>query len=75
MTDETFIESIDPDVEFENTGQAMSYSPGIGCTNATCRRAPGGECVGFHCANCHQPSSYQGHFQLDGTFSCEAADD
>ena len=32
------------------------------CRHAMCTRRPDGRCVGYHCAACGRPSSYQGHY-------------
>ena len=61
----------------------LSYSPGKNCTSAICtvRWDPITEtrtCVSSHCANCHEPSSYQGHTRKDDkgalVFVCEQRD-
>lgn len=46
-------------------GPLIAYQGREGCQSGVCRsiQNEAGEwiCVGWHCAFCHEPSSYQGH--------------
>lgn len=46
-------------------GGLIAYQGKNGCQSPICRSMPDGKggwkCVGWHCAVCHRPSSYQGH--------------
>lgn len=47
-------------------GRLMAYQGKPGCTSMQCRRffnadGSSGACMGWHCADCHEPSSQYGH--------------
>jgi len=51
----------------------LAYKGKDDCDSPVCTRLSSGHCVGWHCANCDEPSSHQGHFG-EGGFSCRASE-
>lgn len=65
MDDE--VEIVEGDESRYEVGRLMAYQGKRDCTSLRCRRMylPGskemGECLGWHCAVCDEPSSQYGH--------------
>ncbi len=57
-------------------GPLLAYQSEPGCQSMMCRRdfsdGMPGVCAGWHCGNCHQPSSQYGHFSsTEDGFTCQ----